>query len=115
MKKRRYLAFLRSKERERTMHNDNFSDKVKEGFEKTGEKMKDGFDKAKEFAGDVVENVKEKIKEGGEKLADMKDDALDAAETPGEKLNEQLCESLEGTDDEHKMKMQEEFCRRDVA
>ena len=95
------------------MHDDNLMDKVKDGFEKTGEKMKEGFEKAKDFAGDAANNIKEKFKEGTEKLSDMKDDTIDAAATPGEMLNEQLCESLEGTDDENKMKIQNEFCKKD--
>lgn len=93
------------------MHDENLMDKVKDGFEKTGEMMKEGLEKAKDFAVDAKDNVKEKLKEGWDKLSDMKDDAVDAIETPGESLNEQLCESLEGTDDDNKMHIQEEFCQ----
>ena len=109
IKKERYLTLLFNvwlsiyKEREWKMHEDKLMDKVKDGFEKTGEKMKEGFEKAKDFAGDAMENVKDKFKEGGEKLNDMKDNIVDAAQTPGEQLNEQLCDSLDGTDDENKI------------
>ena len=61
-----------------------------------------------------MENVKDKFKEGGEKLNDMKDNIVDAAQTPGEQLNEQLCDSLDGTDDENKMKIQRERAQNNI-
>ncbi len=95
------------------MHEDDkLMDKVKDGLEKTGDMMKEGFEKAKDFAHEGMENVKEKFKEGAHKLSEMKDDAFNATKNAGESLNEQLCESLDGTDDDNKMKIQEEFCKR---
>ena len=69
------------------------------------------FEKAKDFAHEGMENVKEKFKEGAHKLSEMKDDAFNATKNAGESLNEQLCESLDGTDDDNKMHIQEEFCQ----
>ncbi len=98
------MSYLESIDWERNdkMHDENLMDK-----------MKDGLEKAKDFAMDAKDNVTEKLKQGWDKLADIKDDAVDAIETPGESLNEQLCESLEGTDDDNKMHIQEEFCQTD--
>lgn len=94
------------------MHNDEkFTEKMKDGFEKTGEMMKEGFEKAKDFVHDTAENVKEKIKDGAEKLSDIKDDVMDKADNAGEHLNEQVCEGLEdriGEDDPGTC-----FCKRD--
>lgn len=107
-------VFYDGKRKEFKMERDEtLMDKVKDGFEKTGEKMKEGFDKTKDFAQDAAHNIKEKVKEGWDKLSDMKDDAEDKVEGTGESLNEQLCDSLEGTDDDRKMHIEEEFCSRD--
>ncbi|MCX4275561.1 MAG: YtxH domain-containing protein [Candidatus Gastranaerophilales bacterium] len=83
-------------ERDVKMHNDEkFTEKMKDGFEKTGEMMKEGFEKAKDFVHDTTENVKEKIKDGAEKLNDMKDNVADKIQNTGERLSEQVCEGLE--------------------
>ncbi len=78
------------------MHNDEkFTEKMKDGFEKTGDMMKEGFEKAKDFVHDAAENVKEKIKDGAQKLSDIKDDVVDTVDDTGENISEQVADGME--------------------
>lgn len=84
------------KERDLKMHNDEkFTEKMKDGIEKTGDMMKEGFEKAKDFVHNAAENVKEKVKDGAQKLSDIKDDVFDAVDDTGENINEQVSCGME--------------------